>query len=262
MNRISKLKKVVTVKDIDIQGRRQELSHPTKDFTTSEVVLSNLIRGLEVTMGIRSAKKVITDSDYLRTFKGKRVVFVGDIAKFDLDNFKVTLLNLTVVGEDNEGTLTQIPQTNSTLVAEKYDFDLSVADFTRANEVAKNHYSKLLLGTTVMFSAIVGDNNELSGVRLNEFGLRLFLTSDLSSGVDSLAILTDDIETYNYEYATLKDGVLSLNVYRNTSLDEYIKHYMSDGSKSHLFEASEYILKTLDSKTRKLNKIVGLIAKP
>lgn len=262
MDRISKLKKVVTVKDIDIQGRRKELSHPTKDFTTSEIVISNLIRGLEVNMGLRSAEKVISDSDYLATFKGKRMVFVGDIAKFDLDNAKATLLNLTVVGEDEAGNLSLIPQTNSTLVAEKYDFDLASADFTRANEVAKNYYSKLLLGTTVMFSAIVGDDNELSGYRVIEFGLRLFLTSDVSSGVDSLAILTDNIETYNYEYAMVKDGVLSSNVYRNTALDTYIDRYLYDGSKYHLFVATEYILKTLDSKTKKLNKIAGFIAKP
>ena len=235
--------------------RRKELAKPTKDFSVNELVVSNLIRGLEMAIAEKEAEKVIDDSSLLRKSKGKTLVFVGDIMSFykEGDNDVLALGYLSVVGEKVGEVLAPIKGSISNLVAEKAFLNLSQIDF-------QNLSGKLLRGTTLMFTAKVNEEAghiSLDEVNVVDFGFRLFQKDGTA---DSLAIFNDLVDTYKYEYFVVGSGVVLDNPYRNTSLDAYFQALVTSEDQKPMEDALEYILGTYDEKYKKArNKLWGII---
>lgn len=246
-HKIKQQRKSVTKVIVDTANRRKFLSKPTDKFSVNNLVVSNLIRSLEVQMVSSDAEKVMNDSDLLHSSVGKTLIFIGDISKFEFKNNKtaVELVHLTVVGEQVGNIKTAIKSSISNLVAESATFTLDGFDFDKLS-------GKLLLGTTVMFSAKVVEDLGLvflENRKVLDFGLRLFQED---GSVDKLAIFNDLVDTYGYEYYTVNMGVVLENPYRNTSLDAYISKYGEVKMQKPLEEALQYILGTYDEEYKKM----------
>lgn len=236
---------------LSLDARRKELIKPTRKYTVNELVVSNLLRGLELAMAKRASEKLITSSSLIRNSDGKTLVFVADIGS--ITGKVVEFINLTLVGEKLGGINTPVKQSISNLVAESFIAHLEDFNFQELS-------GKILLGTTLMFSAKVNIEDDIPYLEdfvVEDFGLRLFQEDGT---VDSLAIFNHLVDTYNYEYFDVKSGVLLANEYRNTSLDSYLDAYSNSGGKEHLHKASEYIIGTYDDPSkRKRTTLAGLV---
>lgn len=236
---------------LSLDARRKELIQPTRKYTVNELVISNLLRGLELAMAKRTSEKLITSSSVIRNSDGKTLVFVADVG--NITGKVVEFINLTLVGEKLGGINTPVKHSISNLVAESFIAHLDDFNFQELS-------GKLLLGTTIMFSAKVNIKEDipyLEGFVVEDFGLRLFQEDGT---VDSLAIFNHLVDTYNYEYFDVKSGVLVPNEYRNTSLDSYLDAYSNSGDKKHLHKASEYIIGTYDDPSKlKRTTLAGLV---
>lgn len=238
---------------VSTDERRRELSKPTKAFTVNELVVSNLIRGLEMAMADKDAEKVITDSSLIEESVGKTLVFVGDVISFGEDD--LDLGYLSVVGERIGKVVTPIRGSIANLVAERFTLPLDGVDFQSLS-------GKLLKGTTLMFSAKVAGLSEelpLRDIKVLDFGFRV-LQEDGTT--DSLAIFNDLVDTYNYEYYTVSSGVVEKNNYRNTSLDSYFEAYKTSNTQKPLEDALEYILGSYDEQYKKAKTKLWGIIKP
>lgn len=247
--------------EVPFSQRLKTLSSPHAGMTVNEIFISQLIRGLEVTKGLVGYEKAIEDSEFAKEFLGKRPVFVGDVAKVlkhegeNSTSTFLSLLNLSIVGEDVAGEVLPIKLTRSNLVAEQFGLLLDEADFQKLS-------GKIFLGTTIMFSANleeVGGLFSFKNTKVLDFGLRLFEEGS-DKVVDKLAILNDMVDTQNYEYFNVQGGVVTENLYRNAVLDPYILAFNSDNNERHLLDGVQYILRTLDSSYYKKleSKLVGI----
>ena len=243
----------VTKVEVSTVERRQELSKPTKDFSVNELVVSNLVRGLEMAIAEKDAEKVLGDSSLLVKSEGKTLVFTADIMSFH-EEF-IDLGYVSVVGEKVGSVLTPIKGSISNLVAEKFTTKLSDINFQALS-------GKLLRGTTLMFTAKVVTELgivSLEDITVEDFGFRL-LKEDRT--VDTLAIFNDLVDTYNYEYYVVESGVLVKNQYRNTSLDSYFEAFKTSEDQKPLEEALKYILGSYDDKYKKLKEVLWGIINP
>lgn len=239
---------------LDLTSRVKVLAFPTPSFSVNEVVLSTVLRMIELQGVVKDAEKTIDDSSLVKNSVGKRLVFVGDIASISHDSLDSVLTYLTVVGEDYNGNVVSIKESISNLVAEKYTLPLKSASFLALD-------TKLMAGMTIMFSAKVSQGElgiALEEVRVLDIGLKL-LKDDGS--VDSLARITSSVPTYSLEYGWVNRGTVMTNKYRNPMFDAHIISFSIDSDRKNLYDASMLLLYSLDDYVfKEMAKLSSLIS--
>ena len=229
---------------------------PNKEMSVNEIVVSNLIRGLEVERGYQEAETVLGDNSRLLEFDGQRLAFVADLVGFeeDVDKTIAKFLNLTLVGVEVGSVITPIEQSISNMVAEKYRVNLEKAKFEGIS-------GKVLKGMTFLFTGKVGVFEGIpviSDIKVKEFGLRLFRPD---GSVDSLAILPEDIDTYNYELLVVRNGEVIVNPYINLALQPYVQAYLESKDQKDLIAGADYIIRTYDLPYSSVGHAIGGIAR-
>lgn len=229
---------------------------PNKEMSVNEIVVSNLIRGLEVERGYQEAETVLGDNSRLLEFDGQRLAFVADLVGFEEDVEKTVakFLNLTLVGVEVGSVITPIEQSISNMVAEKYRVNLEKAKFEGIS-------GKVLKGMTFLFTGKVGVFEGIpviSDIKVKEFGLRLFRPD---GSVDSLAILPEDVDTYNYELLVVRNGEVIVNPYINLALQPYVQAYLESKDQKDLIAGADYIIRTYDLPYSGVGTAIGGIAR-
>ena len=229
---------------------------PNKEMSVNEIVVSNLIRGLEVERGYQEAETVLGDNSRLLEFDGQRLAFVADLVGFEEDTNQTIakFLNLTLVGVEIGDVLTPVEQSISNMVAEKYEVNFGTFDFGSTS-------GKILKGMTFLFSGkvqVVAGKPVIIDIKVIEFGLRLF-NSDGS--VDTLAILPEDVDTYNYELLVVRGGEVIVNPYINLALQPYVQAYLESKDQKDLIAGADYIIRTYDLPYSSVGTAIGGIAR-
>ena len=229
---------------------------PTKELSVNEVVVSNLIRGLEVEQGYQEAETVLGDNSRLLDFEGQRLAFVADLVGFeeDVNQTIAKFLNLTLVGVEVGSVITPVEQSISNMVAEKYRVNLEKVDF-------KTTSGKVLKGMTFLFTGKVGVFEGIpviSDIKVKEFGLRLFKSD---GSVDTLAIIPEEVDTYNYELLVVRQGDVIVNPYINLALQPYIQAYLESKDQKDLIAGADYIIRTYDLPYSRHNVALGGIVR-
>ena len=229
---------------------------PSKELSVNEVVVSNLIRGLEVERGYQDAETILGDNSRLLEFEGQRLAFVADLVGFDEDvNQTIAkFLNLTLVGVEVGDVITPVEQSISNMVAERYRVNMKDVDFGTAS-------GKVLKGMTFMFTGkvmLIEGIPVIHKIKVKEFGLRLF-NSDGS--VDRLAILPEEVDTYNYELLVVRKGDVLVNPYINLALQPYIQAYLERKDQKDLIAGADYIIRTYDLPYSGVGTAIGGIAR-
>lgn len=229
---------------------------PNKGMSVNEVVVSNLIRGLEVEKGYQEAETVLGDNSRLLEFEGQRLSFVADLVGFEEDTNQTIakFLNLTLVGVEVGDVLTPVEQFISNMVAEKYEVNFGTFDFGFTS-------GKVLKGMTFLFSGkvqVVAGKPVIIDIKVIEFGLRLF-NSDGS--VDVLAILPEEVDTYNYELLVVRQGDVIVNPYINLALQPYVQAYLESKDQKDLIAGADYIIRTYDLPYSSVGTAIGGIAR-
>lgn len=229
---------------------------PHKGLSVNEVVVSTLIRGLEVEKGYQEAETVLGDNSRLLNFEGQRLVFTADLVGFedDVNQTIAKFLNLTLVGAEVEGVLTPIEQSISNMVAEKYEVNFGTFDFGTT-------HGKILKGMTFLFSGkvqVVAGKPIILDIKVIEFGLRLF---NADGSVDVLAILPEEVDTYNYELLVVRQGDVIVNPYINLALQPFVQAYLESKNQKDLIAGADYIIRTYDLPYSSNNVALGGIAR-
>jgi len=229
---------------------------PTKDLSVNEIVVSNLIRGLEVERGYQEAETVLGDNSRLLDFEGQRLAFVADLVGFeeDVNQTIAKFLNLTLVGAEVEDVITPIEQSISNMVAEKYEVNFGAFDFGFTS-------GKILKGMTFLFSGkvqVVAGKPILVDIKVIEFGLRLFKSD---GSVDTLAIIHEEVDTYNYELLVVRNGDVLVNHYINLALQPFVQAYLESKDQKDLIAGADYIIHSYDFPYNSNNSAIGGIAR-
>ena len=229
---------------------------PNKGVSVNEVVVSNLIRGLEVEKGYQEAETVLGDNSRLLEFEGQRLSFVADLVGFEEDTNQTIakFLNLTLVGVEVGDVLTPVEQSISNMVAEKYEVNFGTFDFGFTS-------GKVLKGMTFLFSGkvqVVAGKPVIIDIKVIEFGLRLF-NSDGS--VDTLAIIHEEVDTYNYELLVVRQGDVLVNPYINLALQPFVQAYLESKDQKDLIAGADYIIRTYDLPYSSVGTAIGGIAR-
>lgn len=229
---------------------------PTKDLSVNEVVVSNLIRGLEVERGYHEAETVLGDNSRLLDFEGQRLAFVADLVGFeeDVNQTIAKFLNLTLVGVEVGDVITPIEQSISNMVAEKYEVNFSTFDFGSTS-------GKILRGMTFLFTGkvqVVAGKPIIIDIKVLEFGLRLFKSD---GSVDTLAILPEEVDTYNYELLVVRQGDVIVNPYINLALQPFVQAYLESKDQKDLIAGADYIIRTYDLPYSGVGIAIGGIAR-
>lgn len=229
---------------------------PNKGMSVNEVVVSNLIRGLEVEKGYQEAETVLGDNSRLLEFEGQRLSFVADLVGFEEDTNQTIakFLNLTLVGVEVGDVLTPVEQSISNMVAEKYEVNFGTFDFGFTS-------GKVLKGMTFLFSGkvqVVAGKPVIIDIKVIEFGLRLF-NSDGS--VDTLAIIHEEVDTYNYELLVVRQGDVIVNPYVNLALQPFVQAYLESKDQKDLIAGADYIIRTYDLPYSSVGTAIGGIAR-
>lgn len=242
---------------VSFKGRFKYLTDkPHKGLSVNEVVVSTLIRGLEVEKGYQEAETVLGDNSRLLNFEGQRLVFTADLVGFedDVNQTIAKFLNLTLVGAEVEGVLTPIEQSISNMVAEKYEVNFGTFDFGTTN-------GKILKGMTFLFSGkvqVVAGKPIILDIKVIEFGLRLF---NADGSVDVLAILPEEVDTYNYELLVVRQGDVIVNPYINLALQPFVQAYLKSKDQKDLIAGADYIIRTYDLPYSSNNVALGGVAR-
>lgn len=229
---------------------------PSRDLTVNEVVVSNLIRGLEVEKGYHEAETVLGDNSRLLDFEGQRLAFVADLVGFeeDVNQTIAKFLNLTLVGAEVGDVITPVEQSISNMVAEKYEVNFGTFDFGSTS-------GKILKGMTFLFTGkvqVVAGKPIITDIKVREFGLRLFKSD---GSVDSLAILPEEVDTYNYELLVVRNGEVIGNFYYNLALQPFINAYLESNDQKDLIAGADYIIRTYDLPYSSVGHAIGGIAR-
>ena len=229
---------------------------PNKKMSVNEVVVSNLIRGLEVERGYQEAETVLGDNSRLLEFEGQRLAFVADLVGIEEDTNQTIakFLNLTLVGVEVGSVITPIEQSISNMVAEKYRVNLNKVDF-------QNTSGKVLKGMTFLFTGKVGVFEGIpviSDIKVKEFGLRLFKSD---GSVDTLAIIHEEVDTYNYELLVVQQGDVIVNPYINLALQPFVQAYLESKDQKDLIAGADYIIRTYDLPYSSVGTAIGGIAR-
>lgn len=229
---------------------------PTKDLSVNEVVVSNLIRGLEVERGYHEAETVLGDNSRLLDFEGQRLAFVADLVGFeeDVNQTIAKFLNLTLVGAEVGDVITPIEQSISNMVAEKYEVNFGAFDFGSTS-------GKILKGMTFLFTGkvqVVAGKPIIIDIKALEFGLRLFKSD---GSVDSLAIIHEEVDTYNYELLVVRQGDVIVNPYVNLALQPFVQAYLESKDQKDLIAGADYIIRTYDLPYSGVGLAIGGIAR-
>lgn len=229
---------------------------PTKDLSVNEIVVSNLLRGLEVERGYQEAETVLGDNSRLLDFEGQRLAFVADLVGFeeDVNQTIAKFLNLTLVGAEVEDVITPIEQSISNMVAEKYEVNFGAFDFGFTS-------GKILKGMTFLFSGkvqVVAGKPILVDIKVIEFGLRLFKSD---GSVDTLAIIHEEVDTYNYELLVVRNGDVLVNHYINLALQPFVQAYLESKNQKDLIAGADYIIRSYDFPYNSNNSAIGGIAR-
>lgn len=237
----------------DYKARLKKLTHPTKEDSFNSLVVSNIIRELEIAMILPDAEKQLEDSELIQKSIGRNLIFIAEVAKC-YDNGEIDFINLTVVGEVFGVFKTPLRTSMSSLVAEKIRFNITEFTFEQKE-------GKILPGTTFLFSAYVAKdlNNMtyLTTLRVIEFGLKTF---DKDGGLESIISFQLNSDTFNFENYIVEKGQVFWNPFRNPTLNKHIQRYNKDKKKEHLHRAFEKVLNLYDIVTitdrEKLSKIL------
>lgn len=229
---------------------------PSKELSVNGVVVSNLIRGLEVEKGYHEAETVLGDNSRLLDFEGQRLAFVADLVGFeeDVNQTVAKFLNLTLVGAEVGDVVTPIEQSISNMVAERYEVNFGTFDFGSTS-------GKILRGMTFLFTGkvqVVAGKPIIIDIKVLEFGLRLF-NSDGS--VDTLAILPEEVDTYNYELLVVRSGEVIVNPYINLALQPFVQAYLESKDQKDLIAGADYIIRTYDLPYSGVGTAIGGIAR-
>jgi len=229
---------------------------PNREMSVNEIVVSNLIRGLEVEKGYQEAETVLGDNSRLLEFEGQRLSFVADLVGFEEDTNQTIakFLNLTLVGVEVGDVLTPVEQSISNMVAEKYEVNFGTFDFGFTS-------GKVLKGMTFLFSGkvqVVAGKPVIIDIKVIEFGLRLF-NSDGS--VDTLAIIHEEVDTYNYELLVVRQGDVLVNPYINLALQPFVQAYLESKDQKDLIAGADYIIRTYDLPYSSVGTAIGGIAR-
>lgn len=229
---------------------------PNKGMSVNEIVVSNLIRGLEVERGYQEAETVLGDNSRLLEFDGQRLAFVADLVGFeeDVNQTIAKFLNLTLVGAEVEDVITPIEQSISNMVAEKYEVNFGAFDFGFTS-------GKILKGMTFLFSGkvqVVAGKPILVDIKVLEFGLRLFKSD---GSVDTLAIIHEEVDTYNYELLVVRQGDVIVNPYINLALQPFVQAYLESKDQKDLIAGADYIIRTYDLPYSSVGTAIGGIAR-
>lgn len=229
---------------------------PNKGMSVNEVVVSNLIRGLEAEKGYQEAETVLGDNSRLLEFEGQRLSFVADLVGFEEDTNQTIakFLNLTLVGVEVGDVLTPVEQSISNMVAEKYEVNFGTFDFGFTS-------GKVLKGMTFLFSGkvqVVAGKPVIIDIKVIEFGLRLF-NSDGS--VDTLAIIHEEVDTYNYELLVVRQGDVLVNPYINLALQPFVQAYLESKDQKDLIAGADYIIRTYDLPYSSVGTAIGGIVR-
>lgn len=229
---------------------------PNKGMSVNEVVVSNLIRGLEVEKGYQEAETVLGDNSRLLEFEGQRLSFVADLVGFEEDTNQTIakFLNLTLVGVEVGDVLTPVEQSISNMVAEKYEVNFGTFDFGFTS-------GKVLKGMTFLFSGkvqVVAGKPVIIDIKVIEFGLRLF---NSNGSVDTLAIIHEEVDTYNYELLVVRQGDVLVNPYINLALQPFVQAYLESKDQKDLIAGADYIIRTYDLPYSSVGTAIGGIAR-
>ena len=229
---------------------------PSKELSVNEVVVSNLIRGLEVEKGYHEAETVLGDNSRLLDFEGQRLAFVADLVGFeeDVNQTIAKFLNLTLVGAEVGDVVTPIEQSISNMVAEKYEVNFGTFDFGFTS-------GKVLKGMTFLFSGkvqVVAGKPIIIDIKVLEFGLRLFKSD---GSVDSLAIIHEEVDTYNYELLVVRQGDVIVNPYINLALQPFVQAYLESKDQKDLIAGADYIIRTYDLPYSGVGTAIGGVAR-
>lgn len=229
---------------------------PNKGMSVNEVVVSNLICGLEVEKGYQEAETVLGDNSRLLEFEGQRLSFVADLVGFEEDTNQTIakFLNLTLVGVEVGDVITPVEQSISNMVAEKYEVNFGTFDFGFTS-------GKVLKGMTFLFSGkvqVVAGKPVIIDIRVIEFGLRLF---NSSGSVDTLAIIHEEVDTYNYELLVVRQGDVIVNPYINLALQPFVQAYLESKDQKDLIAGADYIIRTYDLPYSSVGTAIGGIAR-
>ena len=201
---------------------------PTKDLSVNEVVVSNLIRGLEVERGYHDAKTVLGDNSRLLDFEGQRLAFVADLVGFeeDVNQTIAKFLNLTLVGAEVGNVITPVEQSISNMVAEKYKVNFGAFDFGSTS-------GKILKGMTFLFTG----------------------------KVQVVAGKPEEVDTYNYELLVVRQGDVIVNHYINLALQPFVQAYLESKDQKDLIAGADYLIRTYDLPYSGVGTAIGGIAK-
>lgn len=229
---------------------------PSKELSVNEIVVSNLIRGLEVERGYQEAETVLGNNSRLLDFEGQRLAFVADLVGFeeDVNQTIAKFLNLTLVGVEVEDVITPVEQSISNMVAEKYEVNFGAFDFGSTS-------GKILKGMTFLFTGkvqVVAGNPIIVDIKVLEFGLRLFKSD---GSVDTLAILPEEVDTYNYELLVVRQGDVIVNPYVNLALQPYVQAYLESKDQKDLIAGADYLIRTYDLPYSGVGTAIGGITK-
>jgi len=95
-------------------------------------------------------------------------------------------------------------------------------------------------------------------IKVIEFGLRLF-NSDGS--VDTLAIIHEEVDTYNYELLVVRQGDVLVNPYINLALQPFVQAYLESKDQKDLIAGADYIIRTYDLPYSSVGTSIGGIAR-
>lgn len=229
---------------------------PNKGMSVNEVVVSNLICGLEVEKGYQEAETVLGDNSRLLEFEGQRLSFVADLVGFEEDTNQTIakFLNLTLVGVEVGDVITPVEQSISNMVAEKYEVNFGTFDFGFTS-------GKVLKGMTFLFSGkvqVVAGKPVIIDIKVIEFGLRLF---NSNGSVDTLAIIHEEVDTYNYELLVVRQGDVIVNPYINLALQPFVQAYLESKDQKDLIAGADYIIRTYDLPYSSVGTAIGGIAR-
>lgn len=226
----------------DYNARLKSLTNPKSTDTVNALVVSNIIRKLEIAMLVEEAEKRLADSELIQKSIGRNLIFIGEVADAHNDG-KIDLFNLTVVGEIFGDYSTPLRTSMSNLVAESITLDIRDFDFA-------NITGKILVGTTFLFSAYVAKDTNgttyLSKPKVIEIGLKTFKED---GSLDELVNFQLDVNTFGHEVYILENGELSYNSINNPVFNKYIRRYNEDSDKQYLHRAFEKALNLYDDIT-------------
>ena len=105
---------------------------------------------------------------------------------------------------------------------------------------------------------VVAGKPILVDIKVLEFGLRLFKSD---GSVDTLAVIHEEADTYNYELLVVRNGDVLVNHYINLALQPFVQAYLESKDQKDLIAGADYIIRSYDFPYISNNSAIGGIAR-